>query len=116
MAADSLWIVDDITVKPGQGKAFVDAYMREYAPGAVRRGMTLLRRMVEPAVWVDDQPNRILFVWTVPDAAAVWATKFDGRGDPSVISWWTRRAPAFIESRTRMVMGDVDELEELSDV
>jgi hypothetical protein len=31
--AKPIWIIDDITVNPGQGPAFVDAYMKQYAPG-----------------------------------------------------------------------------------
>jgi hypothetical protein len=78
-----IWIVDDITVRPGKGPDFVQAYMSQYAPGAVQRGMTLANRMVDPALWLQDQPNRILFVWTVPDAAAVWNSKYAARQDPA---------------------------------
>jgi len=111
-----IWIVDDITVRPGKGPDFVQAYMSQYAPGAVQRGMTLANRMVDPALWLQDQPNRILFVWTVPDAAAVWNCKYAARQDPAVLKWWRDQAPPFIQSRSRMIMGDVDDLQELSNV
>src|SRR5581483_5270194 len=114
-----IWIVDDITVKPGQGPAFVDAYMKNYVPGATRRGMTLAFRMVGSAQWVrngEPNPDRILFVWTVPDADAVWVFKFAGRNDPSVLHWWRDQVPNFIVSRTRSIMADVDDLAGLVNV
>src|SRR5215510_2357107 len=105
--AKPIWIIDDITVNPGQGPAFVDAYMQQYAPGAVKRGMTLAFRMVAPSEWFVDgepNPNRILFVWTVPDANGVWGFKFAGRNDPAVLSWWRDQVPKLAKSRTRTIL------------
>ncbi|OKH84544.1 hypothetical protein EB75_04335 [Mycobacterium sp. ST-F2] len=117
--AKPIWIIDDITVNPGQGPAFVDAYMKQYVPGAIKRGMTLANRMVMPCEWLVDgepNPNRILFVWTVPDALGVWGFKFAGRNDPAVLSWWRDKAPKLCKSRSRMILADVDDLAGLANV
>ena len=117
--AKPIWIVDDIIANPGKGSAFVDAYMTHYVPGATQRGMTLAFRMVGPAVWLLDgepNPDRLLFVWTVHDANAVWGFKFAGRNDPAVVNWWRAEVPKMIVSRTRSIMADVDDLAELADV
>lgn len=111
-----IWILDEVTTRPGQGPAFLAAYMERYAPRAQARGMTLAHRMVEPAMWLDDAPNRILFVWTLPNAGAVWGSKHVARPDPEVARWWNEEAPAFIESRRRSTLADADMLAELADV
>jgi hypothetical protein len=111
-----IWILDEVTTRPGQGPAFLDAYMARYAPKAEARGMTLAYRMVEPAMWLDDAPNRLLFVWTMPDAGAVWQSKYIARPDPDVARWWDEEAPAFIESRRRSTLADADALAGLADV
>lgn len=116
MTAKPVWIVDAITVRPGQGPAFLKAYMEQYVPGAVSRGMTLAHRMVEPAMWLVDEPNRLLFVWTVPDAGTVWTSKHVARMDPAVSAWWAEEAPAFILSRRRSIMADADALGGLANV
>jgi hypothetical protein len=115
-AAHPIWIVDEITTKPGLGPVFLAAYMEHYAPRAVARGMTLAHRMVEPAMWLDQGSNRLLFVWTVPDAGAVWAAKHAARGDAEVDRWWQEQAPPLIVSRRRMTMADAGDLASLADV
>lgn len=111
-----IWIVDEVTTRPGKGRAFLDAYMTHYAPGATARGLTLAHRMVEPAMWLDDASNRLLFVWTASDPVAVWMAKHVARGDAAVLRWWNEEAPAFILSRRRGTMADADALESLADV
>ena len=115
-AQHPIWIVDVVTTRPGQGRAFLDAYLVHYAPKAEARGMTLAHRMVEPAMWLDHAPNRLLFVWAVADAGAVWRSKHAARMDPDVLRWWEEVAPAFILSRRRMTMADADTIPSSADV
>lgn len=114
--AATVYVVDDVTVKPGAGAAFLEAYMSRYAPGAQARGLTLLHRMVSPPVWLEEQSNRLIFIWTAAGAAGVWAAKFAGRNDPALAAWWESEAAAFIESRSRAVFADPTELARLGDV
>lgn len=111
-----IWIVDEVTTRPGQGAAFLDAYMRCYVPKAEARGMALAHRMVEPAMWLDHAPNRLFFVWTLADADAVWRAKHAARLDADVLRWWEEEAPPLILSRRRMTMADVGALAGLGDV
>ena len=39
----TVFIIDDIVAKPGQGRALLEAYRQDYAPGAKARGMALER-------------------------------------------------------------------------
>jgi hypothetical protein len=116
MSSTPIWVIDEVVTKPGQGQAFLDAYMRDYAPRAAARGMTLAHRMVEPAMWLDDASNRILFVWTLPDAGAAWGAKHAARGDGDVLRWWNEQAPPLIVSRKRATLADAAMLEALADV
>ena len=113
---DPIWIIDEVVAKPGRGEAFLDAYMARYAPGARRRGLTLAHRMVEPAFWLEDASNRLLLVWTAPDAGAVWTGKHMARSDADVLRWWEEEAPEFIVSRRRAVLAEADAIAGLSDV
>lgn len=115
-APSPIFVVDEVTTRPGQGRAFLDAYMARYVPKAAARGMTLAQRLVEPAVWLDHAPNRLLFVWTVPDPGAVWGSKHAARMDPDVLRWWEEEAPALVLSRRRMTMSEADAISGLTDV
>lgn len=77
-----IYVIDDILAKPGQGQALYDAYMARYVPGAEARGMTLQHRLVEPAMWLPEDSNRLIFIWVQPHAGAVWA--------PSTAPAWTQ--------------------------
>lgn len=112
----TVFIVDDITTKPGAGEAFLEAYERRYVPGAEARGLTLLHRLVSPPVWLPDQANRLMFIWTAAGAAGAWAAKLAGRPDLLVAEWWQGEAAALIESRTRGVYAKPADIAELNHV
>lgn len=111
-----IWVMDEVETKPGQGPAFLDAYMEHYAPGNRARGLALAQVMVEPAMWLDDAPNRVLILWEADDAGAVWAAKHQARGDEAVIRWWEEEAPTFLLSRRRSTLAPADRLEALANV
>lgn len=112
----TVFVIDDLTARPGQGEALRRAYLEHYAPGAQRRGMQLVHELVSPPCWLPDGSNRLLFVWTVPGPAGVWAMKHAGRHDPDVAAWWNERAPSLVASRSRSICGRAGDLGELADV
>ena len=116
MSDTSIWIVDDILVRPGQGPAFLKAYREHYVPGAESRGMRLVHSRVEPAMWLDEEPNRLLLIWAVPDVGAVWTSKHVARMSPDVDTFWDEIAPPLIQSRSRSLMAEADQLEALANV
>lgn len=111
-----IWIIDEIVVRPGRGPDFLQCYLENYAPGAVSRGMTLVHQMVEPAMWLDDEPNRILLIWAVPDAGTMWMGKHVARMTADVTTFWEDTAPPFIISRKRSITAEADQLEALANV
>jgi len=115
-APPTVFVIDDLTAKPGQGEALQRAYLDRYAPGATRRGMTLVHQLVSPPYWLPEGSNRLLFVWTVPGPAGAWAMKHTGRQDPELVAWWTEEVPRLVETRTRAICAESADLAELADV
>ncbi len=109
-------LVDQITVKPGQGPAFLQAYMERYVPGAQARGLHLEQRWVTPPLWLDEQSNTLIFIWSLLGAQGFWAMSVQGRQDPALEDWWWHQAQPMIESRQRFIAGDVDSLAGLAAV
>lgn len=115
-APPTVFVIDDLTAKPGRGEALQRAYLERYAPGAARRGMKLVHQWVSPPYWLPDGSNRLLFVWTVPGPGGAWRMKHSGRQDPELVAWWTQEAPRLVEVRTRAICAEAADLAELADV
>jgi hypothetical protein len=115
-APATVFVIDDLTAKPGQGEALLRAYLERYAPGATGRGMTLVHQLVSPPYWLPDGSNRLLFVWTVPGPAGAWAMKHAGRQDPELTAWWAEEAPRLVAARTRAICAETGDLGELARV
>ena len=111
-----VFVIDDLVAAPGQGEALLRAYLEQYAPGAKRRGMTLVHQLVSPACWLPDASNRLLFIWTVAGAEGAWAMKYAGRQDPQLAAWRTEQAPRLVSSRTRAICAEASDLAGLGDV
>ena len=107
--------IDEIVAKPGEGKALLCDYMMRYAPGARARGMTLEQVLVSPPMWLDDQPNTLVFRWSLAGAGAWWQMRFVGGNDPDVAIWWAD-VDARAVSRRRFFASDPADIERLCDV
>ncbi|MFM7784590.1 MAG: Dabb family protein, partial [Gammaproteobacteria bacterium] len=81
------------------------AMIRErYRPGAEARGLRFVEEQVSPPLALADQPNVLWLRWTLPDAAAFWAMRFQS-GDPAVAAFW-RELDGFVLSRERQFLAD----------
>lgn len=105
-----IYIVDQITPLPGQGEAYLKAYMERYVGPAKERGMTLEHSWVAPPLWLKDQSNTLFFVWTVEKPEAVWMMNIGARANPSVMEWWDE-AEKMTASRHRYIMTDPSKIE-----
>ncbi|MEY1677104.1 hypothetical protein AB4Z55_23320 [Gordonia sp. ABKF26] len=110
-----IFVVDQVVLKPGAARDFVDAYLDEYAPAATRRGLTLDRIVVSPPVWLDDASNTVTATWSVQGPRNWWQTMVAARHDPAPAQWWTDKAPMIVE-RFRSMAADVGDVEGLCDV
>ena len=115
MANETIYIVDEVVTRPGEGRAFLDVYMKRYAPAAQARGLTLDRVLVSPPLWLDDQSNILTITWTLQGAPAWWQMSFRSRTDPSVTSWWAE-VDEKVVSRKRSYMSAAADIEALTNV
>ena len=117
---DTIYIVDVIHCKPGDGKDMYDHYMNDYVPGAEERGMTLVNASVNPPIWLTDEVsnNTLEFVWSVPGMMG-WAAMvgMSRNGDPEVrdaiIEFW-RGVDDRVLSRTRTLSAPEADVESLA--
>lgn len=115
MAGEKVYLVDRVVTEPGSARAFVDAYLAEYAPGGRSRGMTLDQVLVSPPMWLDEDSNTITITWSLDDVASVWGMIRAGRGDPGLAEWWSRMEPMIVE-RSRSMSAAAADIDGLSDV
>ena len=112
---ETIFILDEVTAKPGRARDFLAAYMERYAPAARERGMTLVHRWVAPPMWLKEQSNSLFIIWSVQGARAWWQMSFLGRRDPAVSGFWEETRP-MIEKRHRCFLSDVADVESLCNV
>ena len=98
------YILDELTVAPGDLAGIRARVEREYVPGAVARGRTLERTLVS-TVELHDEPNQLLFLWSFPDVAAYWASRSAANRDPAVSAFW-RDLDRDLVARTRRVFNE----------
>ena len=114
--AATVYLIDQVTPKPGLAQAFVQAWRERYVPGAQARGMRLEHIWVTPPLWLEDQSNTLTIIWSVRGAEGFWSMSYQGRQDPSLQDWWWNEAAPMIESRQRHVASDVADLAKLGAV
>lgn len=110
-----IYIEDRVVTAPGKGRAFIEAYRRDYVPSASARGLTLDRMTVSPPLWLDDEPNVVTITWTVAGQANWWKAAIAGRHDPTLAQWWESVRPLIAE-RTRSTAANATDIEELCNV
>ncbi len=112
---ETIYILDQVTPKPGQAQAFLAAYMERYAPAALERGMTLVNRLVSPPMWLKEQSNTLQITWSVKGAGAWWAMSHQGRRNPAVKEFWESVQPMIV-TRHRSFLSDVADVESICNV
>jgi hypothetical protein len=117
MSGETVFIVDQITAKPGMARAFIDAYTERYVPNAKGRGMTLEHSWVAPPVWLEDGSNTLFFVWSVKGGAkGVWGSLIEGRRGNTLDEWWWKDAASMIVNRERFFLSNPSDIAGLTNV
>ena len=116
MSDEKIFIVDQITSKPGAGHKLLDAYTQRYVPGGKERGMTLEHTWVAPPVWLEDGSNTLFFVWSVEGVAQVWASLVGPRRTSAAEEWWWKDAAELIASRERFFLSNPSDIASLTNV
>lgn len=118
-AGDTIYIIDRIECKPGDGKAMYEHYLENYVPGAKERGMTLVLDSVNPPIWLTDEDshNTLEFVWSVAGmmgwAAMVGVARMDPEVAPKIIDFW-RGVDDRVIARTRTLSAPEADVESLT--
>ncbi len=115
MKGQKIYLVDRVVTTPGSAKAFVEAYLAEYAPGGHGRSMTLDRVLVSPPMWLEEDSNTITITWTLDSVDSVWKQIRASRVDRSLGEWWTHMNPLIVE-RSRSMSAAATDIEGLSNV
>lgn len=112
----TIYLIDELVAQPGQGPALLAAYLDRYVPGAQQRGLTLLHRFVSPPMWLSEQSNTLVFLWTLEGGArAWWAARIGSGRDATVDAWW-RESEALVLTRSRRFLSEAADVELLSHV
>lgn len=99
-------VLDELTVAPGQLDAVRHLMAEGYMAGAADRGMTLEQTWLTPPMELFDQPNTLVFLWSVPDATAWWAMRGAAGRDPGVGAFWSEVDACCVERRRRFLVDD----------
>ena len=74
--------------------------------GAKARGMTLEQTWLTPPIELFDHPNTLVYLWSVPDAAAWWAMRGAAGRDLSVADFWAEVDALCVERQRRFLVDD----------
>jgi hypothetical protein len=91
---DRIFILDEITVKPGHAAAYRQAYRTAYVPAAERRGMRLEGAWQNPpGLDYDELPATLYFLWSVEGVSGWWKMRLSRKPDGSderfeKLRWW----------------------------
>ena len=99
-------VLDELTVEPGRLDEVRRLMAEGYMAGAADRGMTLEETWLTPAVELFDQPNTLIYLWSVTDAAAWWAMRGAAGRDSSVSEFWLEVDTHCVERRRRFLVDD----------
>ena len=104
--SEKIRILDELTVAPGQLAEVRQLMAEGYTAGASERGMTLEHTWLTPPVELFDQPNTLVYLWSVPDAAAWWAMRGAAGRDPGISEFWADVDACCVERRRRFLVDD----------
>jgi hypothetical protein len=115
--ADEIYIFDEIVVEASQSAQLAAHYMRDYAPDARSRGMSLRAAWRSPAVEIPGRNVTLHFLWSVAGVGAWWQMRLGAsranpdldvevEGDDAKLLWW-RWVDSIAVSRNRTFMVDV---------
>ncbi len=107
-AGDPITIIDELELRPGMLRPFLEALHADYLPGAEARGLTLLHTWVTPPVELAEGGTRVLLVWQVDGVPGFWRMR-SGSAGPEVAAWW-QACERFVVSRTRRTAVEAEAL------
>lgn len=105
-------VLDELTVEPERLDEVRRLMTEGYMAGAKARGMTLEQTWLTPPIELFDQPNTLMYLWSVPDAAAWWVMRGAAGRDPGVSEFWAEVDALCVERQRRFLVDDQNGEEE----
>jgi hypothetical protein len=96
-------ILDQISVRPGCIREFMQCFEAEYLPAAQQRKMALQLRSVSPPVELDEHISEVFLLWQITEIGDFWSMRKEAKIDPSVAEFWQHCEP-WIDTRSRKVL------------
>ena len=94
------YMLEQITVKPGLLRDYVDGFHADYAASAERHGFKLEASWTSPPIELIDEPNDFIALFSFADAEGFWKARRSLRSEPAPYGWWEKSASMQL-SRTR---------------
>jgi hypothetical protein len=115
--SDKIYIFDEIVVQEPRSSELSQAYIRQYAPAARSRGMTLEAAWRSPALKLEGRTSTLHFLWSVPNVGGWWQMRLGAaranpeldvamEGEDDKTTWW-RFVDIIAQSRKRTFMVDL---------
>lgn len=101
----AIYLLDQLTLRPGRLAACREALYARYLPGARRRGMQLVGAWSAPPLEVEEQPTELFVLWRVAGVPEFFAMRGQAGADPEVGAFW-REVEALSLRRSRRVLGE----------
>lgn len=98
-SADTIYMIDEIELEPGQLEPFLEAFRARYLPIARERGMELLHTWVTPPEGPPDLGETVMLVWGLSGIPGFWQMRSQ-TGSPGIAEWWTE-CDTYCVKRTR---------------
>ena len=105
----SIYILDEIVVKPGKAEDYRRAYAARYVPGAQRRGLRLAGKWQSPPEQdFADLPTTLFYLWAVDGVDGWWRQRMSKLPDGSderfeKLAWWQESDAMTLDRKRRML-------------
>lgn len=97
----AIYILDRVTLRPGQLQTYQKGLRERYLPGARERGMELVGSWITPPVELEEG-NELVTLWSLPGVETFWKIR-SGSASPELEAWW-KESDQLTLSRERKFM------------
>lgn len=110
---DRIFVLDEITVKPGHAAAYRLAYEGDYRPAAVRRGLRPEASWRHPPIKdFEELPTTFYFLWSIEGIDEWWRLRIgvgtDGSDERVAKYRWWQESDDMTLSRKRTFLTSLD--------